>query len=123
MNDLGFHYILDVVLKDSKILSEPVLLMSIFKNAIEKQHFNILKEDYYKFYSEGGGVTGFFILSESHLSFHTYPENNYISIDIYTCAKDPKITVDYIVYKLNNFDIERLSKRFLLRGSNYEVIE
>ncbi|WP_372240781.1 S-adenosylmethionine decarboxylase [Pseudomonas sp. CK-NBRI-02] len=33
------------------------------------------------------GVTGLFLLCESHLSYHTHPENSYISIDVYTCGK------------------------------------
>lgn len=35
---------------------------------------------------EGGGETLLYILSESHLSVHTYPEHHYISLDVYTCG-------------------------------------
>jgi S-adenosylmethionine decarboxylase proenzyme len=35
---------------------------------------------------EGGGLTGFLLLSESHIAFHTYPEHRYIALDIFSCG-------------------------------------
>lgn len=32
-----------------------------------------------------GGVTGVVVLAESHLSIHTWPERNYVTIDVYVC--------------------------------------
>jgi S-adenosylmethionine decarboxylase len=32
------------------------------------------------------GVSALAILSESHISLHTYPEYRYLSVDIYTCG-------------------------------------
>ncbi|WP_375685671.1 S-adenosylmethionine decarboxylase family protein, partial [Bartonella sp. TT110JLCBS] len=55
---------------------------------IKNTKMNILGFMSHKFTTDGQGVTGFFLLSESHLSFHTYPESNYISIDLYTCGQD-----------------------------------
>lgn len=43
------------------------------------------------------GYTGFVILAESHISFHTYPEYNFISIDFFSCKKlDRKTNIDFI---------------------------
>lgn len=33
----------------------------------------------------GGGVTGTVVLAESHLSLHTWPENGYVSLDVFVC--------------------------------------
>ncbi len=45
------------------------------------------------------GVTVLVLLSESHLSIHTYPEQNFAAIDCYTCGTtvEPQIAIDYIV--------------------------
>jgi S-adenosylmethionine decarboxylase len=32
-----------------------------------------------------GGVTGFLLLSESHLSVHTFPESGFAAFDLYCC--------------------------------------
>jgi S-adenosylmethionine decarboxylase proenzyme len=38
------------------------------------------------------GVTGVLVLSESHFSVHTYPENNSVYLDIFCCSEtfDPE---------------------------------
>ena len=36
---------------------------------------------------EGGGLTGYLLLSESHIAFHTYPEHRYIGLDIFSCGR------------------------------------
>jgi S-adenosylmethionine decarboxylase len=35
-----------------------------------------------------GGLSGFVMIAESHLSFHTFPARRFISIDVYTCQDD-----------------------------------
>lgn len=43
----------------------------------------------------GGGVTGFLLLSESHIALHTYPEFGYLALDIFSCGSaDPVAAVD-----------------------------
>lgn len=34
---------------------------------------------------EDGGVSGFVIIAESHISIHTFPYRNYVNIDIFSC--------------------------------------
>lgn len=50
------------------------------------------------------GYTGIGILSESHISIHTYPESNTISIDFYSCKNlDYNQNIQFIKnYLLNN---------------------
>ena len=39
------------------------------------------------------------MLSESHLSIHTYPERGFAAIDCYTCGEtvDPQLAIDYLI--------------------------
>src|SRR3954469_10873199 len=37
-----------------------------------------------------GGITGFVVLSESHLACHTYPEHGVITINLYCCRPRPE---------------------------------
>lgn len=52
------------------------------KNVIEK-NLTVVSRVEHKFSPHGETIV--FILAESHFSIHTYPENNYISMDIYVC--------------------------------------
>lgn len=47
---------------------------------------------------EPQGVTILVMLSESHLSIHTYPEKGFAALDCYTCGidVDPQIAIDYM---------------------------
>lgn len=36
-------------------------------------------------FGDAGGVTGMVVLAESHLSLHTWPEECYVTIDVYVC--------------------------------------
>jgi S-adenosylmethionine decarboxylase len=36
---------------------------------------------------DGGGLTGYLLLSESHIALHTYPEHRYIALDIFSCGR------------------------------------
>lgn len=37
-------------------------------------------------FGDGGGITGVAILAESHISLHTWPERDYIALDIFLCG-------------------------------------
>ena len=47
--------------------------------------FDILKEVSYQFDPIGCSIL--FLLSESHISIHSFPEKNHMSFDIYTCRE------------------------------------
>lgn len=56
--------------------------MEKLKEFIE-QRFSVVQKTSHKF--EPQGETIVFVLSESHFSVHTYPEHNYLTLDIYIC--------------------------------------
>ncbi len=54
--------------------------------AVVDQTFTVVQKSRHQF--EPHGETVAFILSESHFTLHSYPEENYISLDIYICRRD-----------------------------------
>ena len=46
-------------------------------------------------FREGAGVTGVVMLSESHISIHTWPEHGYAALDVFMCgAARPERALD-----------------------------
>ena len=67
-----------------------------------------------------GGISGFVMIAESHISIHTFPKRGFVSVDTYTCT--------------NELDTEQLTKEFteffalgdsemhvIARGTKYPV--
>jgi len=82
----GKHMVCDIKnIKNTNSLNDVNDLISLLKNICEKFKFDILKESYYEF--EPMGCSILFLLSESHISIHTFPEKNHMSFDLYTCRE------------------------------------
>jgi len=113
-NNLGAqtHLIMDVVVKDSSIFNK--YQESTILHYIEEcvRISDMEKLDEIKTYllpvpdSELVGITAFVPLSTSHLSLHSWPELNYISIDLFSC-KDFEIR-DIIDFTREYFNTERI---------------
>jgi len=43
-----------------------------------------------------GGVTGLYLLSESHLAWHTYPEAGLCTLNVYCCRPRPPLDWDAV---------------------------
>jgi S-adenosylmethionine decarboxylase len=71
---------------------------------------------------EPQGATVLVLLSESHLSIHTYPEKGFAAIDCYTCGEtvDPQAAIDYLVSVLKP---ERTYAKKLVRGLGEMQVE
>jgi S-adenosylmethionine/arginine decarboxylase-like enzyme len=110
----GKHLILDV--RDIKIkynFSDVMELMDYISTTLD---FKVLHKSYYKF--EGNNAfTILFLLGESHFSLHTYPEKNYIAMDLYTC-RDYKDNKEYeaIVNLISNYFEASVVYQILDRG-------
>ena len=48
-------------------------------------------------FGEGAGVTGVVMLSESHISIHSWPEHQFAALDIFMCgAARPELALAYL---------------------------
>jgi len=114
----GKHLVIDVLTKNSDKLTDKKFTRGLFKTVIKEIEMKaVLPIVLYQFPSllkdkkKKGGITAFCILEESHLSCHSWPEENYIAYDVYSCK---------------NFDekkVIRLIKKFLpVKKLIYKVI-
>ncbi len=64
--------------------------------------------------TDAGGVTGFVFLSESHIAIHTYPQEGYFALDIFSCQEFDIDKADGFIRRA--FNPKRLVKQVLRRG-------
>lgn len=79
----GNHLIFDFW-GSEQILNQE-LIIETCKIAVVEAGATVLHTHFHEF-GEGMGLTGVVVLSESHLSLHTWPEINLMTFDIYMCG-------------------------------------
>ena len=110
----GKHYMLDFHDVDLSVLESVDGEASVIQ-AIVDSGMTFLGSRSHLF--PGGGLTSVFLLSESHLSFHTWPEHSFIAIDIYTCGNS--LAADRLVKSMYDMLKPRTSKvSYIERGSD-----
>lgn len=93
---IGYHILADFWGVDAELLNDGGFLEDALCRAARLAGATIRKKDFEKF--EPQGVSVAVILSESHITIHTYPEKGFAAIDVYTCREnvDPMKAVDYL---------------------------
>ncbi|BFH12366.1 adenosylmethionine decarboxylase [Paenibacillus dendritiformis] len=109
----GRHVAVDTWGVDFDLLNNAEYLQTQLVEAAEACGATVLSVQSKQF--EPQGATVLVMLSESHLSIHTYPERGFAAIDCYTCGEtvDPQLAIDYLVSVLKP---ERTYAKKLIRG-------
>lgn len=93
----GRHVAVDAWGIDFDTLNNPKFLENLMVQAAEKCGATVLSTQSKQF--EPQGATVLVLLSESHISIHTYPEKGFAALDCYTCGEkvDPQIAIDFMI--------------------------
>jgi S-adenosylmethionine decarboxylase len=65
-----------------------------------------------------GGVSGFVMIAESHISIHTFPLRGFVSADVYTCQNSLD-TEQICQYFAEAFALQDLEINVVRRGTRY----
>lgn len=113
MEAFGRHLLLDF--ENCKNLPDDIqVIRNILTAAVGSTGATIVDEVFKKF--EPQGLTGVLVLSESHLSIHTYPENGFVYLDLFTCGDhcEPLRALSILV---DFFQPEKYTKQYIIRSS------
>lgn len=105
---------------DLSVLEDIEQIRDHLREACKRAGATIESEHLHKF--NPVGISGVFVLSESHISIHIWANERYISVDCYTCGDytEPQKAIDYLI---EVFNPERVNNHYLdrsLRGSDLE---
>lgn len=80
----GTHIIIDISnIIDNEKLKYSKTIIPIMNKIVENFQLNVVEKALHQF--SPYGFTGVYVLSESHLSIHTFVEERKIALDLYTC--------------------------------------
>ncbi|MGZ4106759.1 MAG: adenosylmethionine decarboxylase [Tumebacillaceae bacterium] len=102
MDTMGRHVVAELWDCDGELLNDQHAVERIMVNAALESGAEVREVVFHKFSPHG--VSGVVIISESHLTIHSFPEHRYASIDVYTCGDriDPAVASNYISKSLRS---------------------
>ena len=90
----GKHLIADIKeIKNTLLLNDIKRVKALLDIICSDYNYTVLNKSEYQF--KPYGFTIVYLLSESHLSIHTFPERNYFAFDLYTC-RDTETNDTYV---------------------------
>ncbi len=108
----GMHIIVD--LYEAEYLDDIDLVEKVMRECVETCGANLLHIHLHHF-TPNHGVTGVAVLSESHISVHTWPERNFAAFDIFMCGNaKPELAVDILQER---FKAKKVISTIKQRGS------
>jgi S-adenosylmethionine decarboxylase proenzyme len=82
----GKHLICDIKeIQRTDLLNDVSKLRGVLDIICEHNHFSIIEKTEHSF--ENNGFSIVYLLAESHISIHSFPEKNYFAFDLYSCRK------------------------------------
>jgi S-adenosylmethionine decarboxylase len=91
----GTEWLVDAAGCDARQLSNLRHLQQICAELVDRLSLRVIGEPLWHQFpaldasGEAGGVTGLYLLAESHLACHTFPEHGRASFNLYCCRKRP----------------------------------
>ena len=100
-NKIPHHLVSDIIVVDD---------FSVFINFHKIRYRGEKKQDW--------GISGFVLIAESHISVHTFPDREYINIDIFSCKNFDITKSEKQVKKI--FNINQIKSVVIDRGIDFE---
>lgn len=101
MDTMGRHIITELWECNPDKLNDIDYIERLFVDAALRSGAEVREVAFHKFAPHG--VSGVVIISESHLTIHSFPEHGYASVDVFTCRDriDPATASQYIAEGLD----------------------
>ncbi len=115
----GKHMICDLTnVRNVARLESMESMHELLEDVCNKYDFTILTKSQHKF--EPHGLTILYMLSESHISIHTFPEKQYLALDLYTCREyeDDEVYLEIYDKLVKWFHCDRGVPLIISRGIN-----
>ncbi|MDB4937328.1 MAG: S-adenosylmethionine decarboxylase [Labilithrix sp.] len=86
---LGTEWLVDAHGCRADALRDLAIVRGLLENVLVRLELRVVGEGAWHKFGGEGGVTGLYLLTESHLSVHTYPEHGAATLNLYCCRKRP----------------------------------
>ena len=89
----GVHLMFDGYNANPELLADRDHLERLLRELPEKMGMHAISEPHVVEVGplnqkDPGGISGFVLIAESHISYHTFPKRGFVTADVYTCQND-----------------------------------
>ena len=122
MTEFGLHVTIDASGCNKDKLSSVTLVYDILNKLPDKIGMTKMTLPYVvkwldKFAEGTEGISGFVMIAESHISIHTFPDQDYVFMDIFSCRDfNADMAIKYLT---SAFESTRYQKHLLKRGMDF----
>ncbi len=121
MMEFGQHLIIDAAQCDRKKLLNQSLVYDVLNKLPDKLAMTKMSLPHVVKWLDPGatleGVSGFVMIAESHISIHTFPEKDYVFIDVFSCK--PLDVENAVKLLVNVFAAKKYTKKVIKRGLDF----
>ena len=111
---VGIEHLIDAVGCRPDALCDLASVRALLDVVVERLELRVVGEPHWHVFPGEGGVTGLYLLTESHLSIHTYPEHATATLNLYCCR--PRATFPWEAELTRALGASRVSVQTLERG-------
>ena len=81
----GTEWVVDAQGCDPALLRSSAALQGVFDRVVRELGLSAIGEPVWRVFPGEGGITGLLLLTESHLTCHTFPEGGFAAFNLYCC--------------------------------------
>lgn len=111
---VGVEWVVEAFDCDPDALRDLAAIQLLCERMLLEQNLHAVGAGHWHRFPSPGGVTGLYLLTESHLACHTYPEHALATFNLYCCR--PRLRWDWEGRLRDALGAERVLVRSLERG-------
>ena len=113
----GMEWIIDAHGCSPEALRNAELLRRFFEKIVDDLELHIVGETHWHQFPGSDGITGLCLLSESHLTCHTFPEYGSLCLNLFSCVSRPQWDFEkYVIefFSATSVDVRRIDREYAL---------
>lgn len=111
----GVEWIVDARGCDATRLTDVASLAALFDGIVGELSLHVVGEPLWHVFPGAGGITGLCLLSESHLTVHTFPEHGSLCLNVFCCRPRADWDVDATVRRYagaSEVEVRRIERSY-----------
>ncbi|HVF88823.1 MAG TPA: S-adenosylmethionine decarboxylase [Blastocatellia bacterium] len=112
--NVGTEWLIDALGCSSDRLADVRAMNRVCERIISDLDLHVVGQGVWHVFPPPGGMTGLYLLTESHLACHTYPETGIATFNLYCCRPRPAWPWEEMLTEM--LGARRVGVRFASRG-------